>query len=832
MTPCRKMSLSPCQPTRIMDSLSLNDIINENTEFIPLMISDDEVEINNEQLPELLPILPLRNTVIFPGVVAPITAGRDKSLRLIRSITDEPKFVGMIAQKDGETEEPGAGDVFPTGTLAQIVKSFKMPDGNTTIIIQGKKRFRILEWTQNEPFNMAKVEFLPEFVPGEEDIEFNVLMDSIKEVAGRLIQESPNIPSEAQAALDNIKSNTFLLNFIASNSSMTLNKKQEVLGLDSLKERATKVLEGLNRELRMLEVKNEIHDKVKHEFDQQQREYFLHQQMKTIQEELGGNSSETEIQEMRQKSTAKKWNKKASDHFEKELKKLQRLNPQMPEFAIQRNYLEFLLELPFESKGRADINLKKAENILHKDHYGLEKVKERILEHLAVLKLKGDMKSPILCLAGPPGVGKTSLGKSIADALGRPYVRMSLGGLRDEAEIRGHRKTYIGAMPGRILQNMKKAGSNDPVFILDEIDKLSYGNGGDPSSSMLEVLDPEQNDSFYDNYLEMGYDLSKVFFIATANNLGAIQPALLDRMEIIDVTGYTTDEKVEIAKRHLVPKQLGNHGITKDQFSIAKRELKSVVEGYTRESGVRNLDKKIAKLIRSTAKDIAMGDVEKAKIGKSDLETILGPSRERDVYEGNDHAGVVTGLAWTPVGGDILFIESSLHKGTGKVIITGNLGDVMKESATIAMAYLKANSDQVGIDAGLFNAYDINIHVPQGAIPKDGPSAGVTLLTALTSLFKQQLVAPKLAMTGEITLRGKVLPVGGIKEKILAAKRAKINTIILCDKNRRDIEEIEDHYIKGMTFHYVSEMQEVLELAILDKKVKGAKVLEPSLKKG
>ncbi|HAK70089.1 MAG TPA: endopeptidase La [Cryomorphaceae bacterium] len=831
MTPCRKMILSPCQSTRIMDSLSLNDIINENTEFIPLMISDDEVEINNEQLPELLPILPLRNTVIFPGVVAPITAGRDKSLRLIRSITDEPKFVGMIAQKDGETEEPGAGDVFPTGTLAQIVKSFKMPDGNTTIIIQGKKRFRILEWTQNEPFNMAKVEFLPEFVPGEEDIEFNVLMDSIKEVAGRLIQESPNIPSEAQAALDNIKSNTFLLNFIASNSSMTLNKKQEVLELDSLKERATKVLEGLNLELRMLEVKNEIHDKVKHEFDQQQREYFLHQQMKTIQEELGGNSSETEIQEMRQKSTAKKWSKKASDHFEKELKKLQRLNPQMPEFAIQRNYLEFLLELPFESKGSADINLKKAENILHKDHYGLEKVKERILEHLAVLKLKGDMKSPILCLAGPPGVGKTSLGKSIAEALGRPYVRMSLGGLRDEAEIRGHRKTYIGAMPGRILQNMKKAGSNDPVFILDEIDKLSYGNGGDPSSSMLEVLDPEQNDSFYDNYLEMGYDLSKVFFIATANNLGAIQPALLDRMEIIDVTGYTTDEKVEIAKRHLVPKQLGNHGITKDQFSIGKPELKSVVEGYTRESGVRNLDKKVAKLIRSTAKDIAMGDVEKAKITKSNLETILGPSRERDVYEGNDHAGVVTGLAWTPVGGDILFIESSLHKGTGKVIITGNLGDVMKESATLAMAYLKANSDQVGIDASLFSAYDINIHVPQGAIPKDGPSAGITLLTALTSLFKQQSVAPKLAMTGEITLRGKVLPVGGIKEKILAAKRAKINTIILCDKNRKDIEEIEDHYIKGMTFHYVSEMQEVLELAILDKKVKGAKVLEPALKK-
>ena len=815
-----------------MDSLSLSDIINESTEFIPLMTSDDEVEINSTDLPEELAILPLRNTVIFPGVVAPITAGRDKSFRLIRSITEEPKYVGMIAQRDGDNEDPGAADVFPIGTLAQIVKSFKMPDGNTTIIIQGKKRFKVLEWTQTEPYNRAKVEFLPEFVPAEDDVEFNILMESIKDVAAQLIQDSPHIPTEAQAALDNIKSNTFLLNFIASNSNMTLDKKQEVLELDELKDRATKVLEGLNLELKMLEVKNEIQDKVKHEFDQQQREYFLHQQMKTIQEELGGNSSETEIEELRQRAKTKTWNDSTAERFDKEIKKLQRLNPQMPEFAIQRNYLEFMLDLPFEPKGSSEIDLKAATAVLDKDHYGLEKVKERILEHLAVLKLKGDMKSPIICLAGPPGVGKTSLGKSIAEALGRPYVRMSLGGLRDEAEIRGHRKTYIGAMPGRILQNMKKAGSNDPVFILDEIDKLSYGTGGDPSSSMLEVLDPEQNDSFYDNYLEMGYDLSKVFFIATANNLGAIQPALLDRMEVIDVTGYTIEEKVEIARQHLVPKQLDNHGLTKDQFTITKPVLKSLVEGYTRESGVRNLDKKVAKLIRSTAKDVAMGNEAVPSISKEQLEKILGPSRERDIYEGNAHAGVVTGLAWTPVGGDILFIESSLAKGNGKVIITGNLGDVMKESATIALAYLKSNAEQLGIDSRLFTSYDINIHVPQGAIPKDGPSAGVTLLTALTSLFTQKKVAPKLAMTGEITLRGKVLPVGGIKEKILAAKRAKITNILLCDKNRKDIEEIEAHYLKGMTFHYVQEMSEVLELAILDQKVKGAKKLEPAKKNG
>ena len=809
-----------------MDRLSFSDIIDENTEFIPLMTSDEEVEIGDDQLPELLPILPLRNTVIFPGVVAPITAGRDKSLRLIKSISDKDKFVGMVAQMDMETEDPSQSEVYPIGTMAQIVKRFKMPDGNTTIIIQGKKRFRILEWVQTEPFNIARVEFLPEFVPGDEDVEFPILMDSIKDIATKLIQESPHIPSEAQSALDNIRSNTFLLNFIASNSSMELPKKQEVLELESLKDRAVKVLEGMNLELKMLEVKNEIQDKVKNEFDQQQREYFLHQQMRTIQEELGGNSSESEVEEMHEKAKAKQWDKASEEHFNKELRKLQRLNPQMPEFAIQRNYLEFMLGLPFAGSDSGPIDLKKAEKVLNRDHYGLEKVKERILEHLAVLKLKGDMKGPILCLAGPPGVGKTSLGKSIAEALGRPYVRMSLGGLRDEAEIRGHRKTYIGAMPGRVLQNLKKAGSNDPIFILDEIDKLSYGVGGDPSSSMLEVLDPEQNDSFYDNYLEMGYDLSKVFFIATANNLGAIQPALLDRMEIIDVTGYTSEEKVEIANRHLVPKQLENHGLKADQFAIAKPVLKSLVEGYTRESGVRNLDKKVAKLVRHTAKDIAIDKADSAAITVEDLGTILGPSRERDAYEGNNHAGVVTGLAWTPVGGDILFIESSVSKGNGKVIITGNLGDVMKESATIAMAYIKSNAAELGIDPKIFSVYDINIHVPQGAIPKDGPSAGITLLTALVSLFTQNKVAPKMAMTGEITLRGKVLPVGGIKEKILAAKRAKINTIILCEKNRKDIEEIEAHYVKGMAFRYVSEMKEVLDLAILDQKVKSPKKLE------
>src|SRR5210317_393032 len=589
-----------------MDRLSLSDIMDENTEFIPLMTSDEEVEINDDQLPELLPILPLRNTVIFPGVVAPITAGRDKSLRLIKSVSEKDKFVGMVAQMEGDTEDPSQSEVYQIGTLAQIVKSFKMPDGNTTIIIQGKKRFRIKEWVQTEPFNIAKVEFLPEFVPGDDDVEFPILVDSIKEIAARLIQESPHIPSEAQAALDNIRSNTFLLNFIASNSSMKLPKKQEVLELESLKDRAVKVLEGLNLELKMLEVKNEIHDKVKHEFDQQQREYFLHQQMRTIQEELGGNSSETEVEEMRSKAKSKKWSKESAEHFDKELRKLQRLNPQMPEFSIQRNYLEFMLELPFAGSGNDTIDLKRAQKILDRDHYGLEKVKERILEHLAVLKLKGDMKAPILCLYGPPGVGKTSLGKSIAESLGRKYVRMSLGGMRDEAEIRGHRKTYIGAMPGRILQNLKKVKTSNPVFVLDEIDKLGRDYQGDPSSALLEVLDPEQNFSFNDHFVELDYDLSNILFIATANSLASIQPALRDRMEIIEINGYTIEEKVEIAKKHLLPKLLKNHGLKKADLQLSKPVLEKIITDYTRESGVRTLEKKIAKVVRNRAKQVAM----------------------------------------------------------------------------------------------------------------------------------------------------------------------------------------------------------------------------------
>lgn len=814
-----------------MDRLSLSDIIGENTEFIPLMTSDDEVNINSKDLPESIPLLPLRNTVIFPGVVAPISAGRDKSLRAIKEANETGNFVAMIAQKSPDTEDPTAEDVHSVGTLAQIVKTFKMPDGNTTIIIQGKRRFKILEWVQSNPYNRVKVEYLEDVQVEGEDQEFPMLINSIKELAEQIIQESPQIPTEAKAALENINSDSFLMNFIASNSNMSMERKQEVLELNHLRDRAVRVLEALNLELKMLEVKNEIQDKVKEEFDQQQREYFLHQQMKTIQEELGGTGSEAEVEVMRERAAKMNWEGSAKEHFDKELKKLQRLNPQMPEFSIQRNYLEFMLDLPWKERVETSFNLKKAKDILNRDHYGLEKVKDRILEHLAVLKLKGDMKSPIICLAGPPGVGKTSLGKSIAEALGRPYVRMSLGGMRDEAEIRGHRKTYIGAMPGRLLQNMKKAGKSNPVFVLDEIDKLSHGGHGDPSSAMLEVLDPEQNNSFYDNYLEMGYDLSDVFFIATANNLSVIHPALLDRMEIIHVSGYTMNEKVEIAKRHLIPKQIEEHGLEKTQFKINKPTLEKVIEGYTAESGVRRLDKTIAKLVRNVAKDIAMETSEEPLITPDRMEDILGPAHVKDHYEGNAVAGVVTGLAWTPVGGDILFIESSLAKGTGRTIITGNLGDVMKESATIAMAYIKAHAEELGLPSDAFKHYDVNIHVPQGAIPKDGPSAGITILTALVSLFTQRKVKAKLAMTGEITLRGKVLPVGGIKEKILAAKRAKIGEIILCERNRKDIEDIEEHYLKGLTFHYVTKMSEVLDLAILDEKVRKAKTLEVPQKK-
>lgn len=808
------------------DRVSPSDPLAENTEFIPLVTSEDDIDWNVDEMTDDIPILPLRNTVIFPGVVTPITAGRDKSLRLIKEANDGNKILGVISQKNPDTENPGPEDMYQVGTLARIVRRLKMPDGNTTIIIQGKKRFRIKEWTQHEPFDKAQIEVLNEEKPADDDENFSGLIGSVKDLAVKIISESPNIPSEAQFAINNITSDPFLINFISSNLNIDVKGKQELLEMDSIEGRSNAVLKNLMQELEMLKVKNEIQSKVKTEFDQQQREYFLQQQMKTIQEELGGSNSEAEIEEMRARAKTKNWSKKVGESFEKELSKMHRMNPQMPEFSVQRNYLELMLDLPWDEYSQDNFNLKRAKKILDRDHFGLDDVKDRIIEYLAVLKLKGDMKSPILCLYGPPGVGKTSLGKSIAEAVGRKYIRMSLGGLRDEAEIRGHRKTYIGAMPGRVIQNIKKAETSNPVFVLDEIDKISYGGQGDPSSAMLEVLDPEQNNEFYDNYLEMGYDLSKVMFIATANTLQSVQPALRDRMEIIEINGYTIEEKVEIAKRHLLPKQLKEHGMKKADLKLGKKQLEYVIDGYTRESGVRGLEKQIAKLVRHGAKSIAMEDEYNIAMTNDEVRMVLGAPRfDRNREQDNSVAGVVTGLAWTPVGGDILFIESSLSRGNGKVIITGNLGDVMKESATIAMAYLKSHAAELGIPDLVFRHWDINIHVPEGATPKDGPSAGVTMLTALTSVFTQRKVRGKMAMTGEITLRGKVLPVGGIKEKILAAKRAGVKAIVLSEDNRKDIEEIKPYYLKGLTFHYVKEMQEVLDFALLNQKVKNAKNL-------
>lgn len=808
-----------------IDSLSLQ-MMDEETELIPLMTPEDEATIKKEELPDELPILPLRNTVLFPGVVIPITAGRDKSIKLINDANRKTKVIGVVAQKNEEIEEPSVSDINKLGTIAQILRVLKMPDGNITVILQGKQRFKIDEITSEAPYFTAKVSKVEEAIPPKNDKEFKAVIESIKDSALQIINESPNIPSEAAFAIKNIESNTFLVNFVASNLQISVDDKQKLLEINHLKDRALDTLKHMTIELQKLALKNDIQSKVRLDIDQQQREYFLHQQMKTIQEELGGFSYEEELEEMRQKAKSKKWSVEVEKHFEKEFSKLQRMNPQVAEYSIQRNYLDLLLELPWNVYSKDKFDLKRGQRILDRDHYGLEDVKKRIIEYLAVLKLRNDMKSPILCLYGPPGVGKTSLGKSIAEVLGRKYVRVSLGGMRDESEIRGHRKTYIGAMPGRIIQNIRKSESSNPVFVLDEIDKLSIGNQGDPSSALLEVLDPEQNNDFHDNFLEIGYDLSKVMFIATANNLSTIQPALLDRMELIEVTGYTLEEKVEIARKHLLPKQIEEHGLQPHQLKLGKPQLVKIIEGYTRESGVRGLEKQLAKVVRYIATKIAMEDTYDPKLSTDEVINILGVTHlERDRYENNDIAGVVTGLAWTSTGGDILYIESAISKGKGQLNITGNLGKVMKESATIALEYIKSNADVLHIDKNICEEYNVHIHVPEGATPKDGPSAGIAMLTSLVSLFTQRKVKKQLAMTGEITLRGKVLPVGGIKEKVLAAKRAGIKEIILSEENRKDIQEIKPDYIKGLEFHYVKDMSEVIQHALLNQKVKNAKVL-------
>jgi len=796
----------------------LSDEVGDN-ELIPLITSEDEEQLDSEDTPETIALLPLRNTVLFPGVVIPITVGRDRSIRLIQAANKGDKVIGVISQKDPEIELPSQDDLNRVGTVAQILKTLRMPDGSTTAVIQGKKRFELEKVTQDQPYLEARIRAFSDGTFPQSEAERKAIMSSLKDLSLQIINQSPNIPSEASVAIENIKSLSFLVNFISSNMNAEVDFKQKLLEMNNLEERTNAVLEHLNDELQMLEMKNEIQSKVRTDIDKQQREYFLQQQMKQIQQELGDNPITQEIQEKKLRAETKEWPDYVKAAFDKEMAKLERTNPQSAEFSVQANYVDMLLELPWMDYTEDNFDLKHAQKILDRDHYGLEKVKERILEHLAVLKIKGNMKAPILCLYGPPGVGKTSLGKSIAEALGRKYVRMALGGLRDEAEIRGHRKTYIGAMPGRILQNLEKAGTSNPLFVLDEIDKLGRDHHGDPSSAMLEVLDPEQNHAFYDNYVELDYDLSKVMFIATCNSLASIQAPLRDRMEIIEVTGYTVEEKVEIAKRHLLPKQQRENGLEDGQLEGPDHTLERIVEAYTNESGVRGLDKRIGKLARHRAKQLAMIEEFETAVQPDHLQDILGPAREKDTYANNDTAGVVTGLAWTPTGGDILFIETSLTKGKGKLTLTGNLGDVMKESAVLALEYLKAHAHIIGLEQEVFDHWNVHIHVPQGAIPKDGPSAGITMLTALASAFTQRKVRKYLAMTGEITLRGQVLPVGGIKEKILAAKRAGIKEIILCERNRKDIEDINERYLKGLKFHFVTEMMEVVNHALLKEKV-------------
>ncbi len=799
------------------ENLVFGDIMHDDAELIPLLSSEDEARMNKEKLPETLPILPLRNMILFPGVVVPITVGRDKSIRLIRDHARKSKIIGVVAQKDPDIEEPSPADLHRIGTAALIIKTLQMPDGSTTVIIQGKKRFEIEDIIQTEPYLVARIRKFERTRKVEKSEEFNALIGSLRDISMEIIEKSPNIPSEASFAIKNIDSPAFLVNFVSSNLNLPIDQKQYLLEMPDLRERASFVLKKLTEELQLLELKNQIQSKVKTDIDKQQRDYFLSQQLKTIQEELGGIPGEQDIRSLRERAAKKKWVENVAVVFEKEVQKLQRMNIQAADYAVQLNYLEFLLELPWNEITDDNFDLGDAMKVLDEDHFGLEKIKERIVEYLAVIKLKGDLKSPILCLVGPPGVGKTSLGKSVARALGRKYVRMSLGGLRDEAEIRGHRKTYIGALPGRILQSIKKAKSSNPVFVLDEIDKVA-GNtvSGDPSSALLEVLDPEQNTAFYDNYLEMEYNLSKVMFIATANTLGTVHPALRDRMEVIDLTGYLTEEKIDIARIHLIPKQLAEHGVKLKDCRFTDAVIRTIIEDYTREAGVRLLEKSIASIIRKRARDIVAGEPFKKTISVADAKKVLGvPLFQKELRLKDTLFGVVTGLAWTPTGGEILFVEATASKGKGLLTLTGNLGDVMKESATLAFEFLKSNATEFKIDPLHLAESNVHIHVPEGATPKDGPSAGIAMLTALASVFTQRAVRNDFAMTGEITLRGKVLPVGGIKEKILAAKRAKIIHVILSEANRKDIEDIQPLYIEGLTFHYVDKMKEVIDLVLL-----------------
>lgn len=797
-------------------NLLLEEITDESSEFLPIVTDEKALLNDNSNIPDTLPILPLRNTVLFPGVIIPINIGREKSLKLIQYAYKQSAFIGVIAQRDTNTENPDLNDLYKIGTVASILKILEMPDGTTTAIVQGKKRFELEDILYDDPYHVGKIQPKNEERMPVNDPEYNAIAESLKEMAGKIMKYSSHIPGEASFALKNIESMFFLINFISSNTDVEYQSKQELLEIDKLKPRAIKLLEILSKQVSLLELKNDIQKKVKVDIDKQQREYFLHQQMKTIQDELGGNPADQDIKELEELAERKEWDAKVKETFEKELNKLKRLNPSSPDYSVQSNYLRELIELPWNHYSKDNLDLNHAKEILDSDHFGLEKVKERILEYLAVLKLKANMKSPILCLYGPPGVGKTSLGKSVAKAIGREFVRMSLGGLHDESEIRGHRKTYIGAMPGRIIQSIKKAGTSNPVFILDEIDKVGNDFRGDPQSALLEVLDPEQNTNFHDNFLDIDYDLSKVMFIATANDLSTIAPPLRDRMEIIEVSGYLLEEKREIAKRHLIPKQMSNHGIGEGHIEFPDEIIDMIIEKYTRESGVRSLDKVIAKIMRQVARKVAMNKKFHTVMDAAKVKEFLGsPIFSREEYQGNDLPGVVTGLAWTSVGGEILFIEASSSKGKGHLSLTGNLGDVMKESATLALEYIKSHAQEIGIDETLFDEKDIHVHVPAGAVPKDGPSAGITMVTALVSSLTGRKVKKALAMTGEITLRGKVLPVGGIREKILAAKRAGIKEIILCSENRKDIEDIKKEYLKGLKFHYADTIAEVLKTALL-----------------